>query len=142
MDNLDKVKEIFTDALGIGERKYSITAESNLLGSIPELDSMGVVSVITALAEHFDITINDDEINAKTFETLGSLVSFVEQKLAEWRGALEIILPNHFCWKQNMGAFCLYYASHSFGDKINKSRHLYMVQARSFAVMKFSACYR
>jgi len=83
MDNLDKVKEIFTDALGIGERKYSITAESTLLGSIPELDSMGVVSVITALAEHFDITINDDEINAKTFETLGSLVSFVEQKLAE-----------------------------------------------------------
>ena len=83
MDNLDKVKEIFTDALGIDERKYSITAESNLLGSIPELDSMGVVSVITALAEHFDITINDDEINAKTFETLGSLVSFVEQKLAE-----------------------------------------------------------
>jgi acyl carrier protein len=83
MDNLDKVKEILSDALGIDERKYSITAESNLLGSIPELDSMGVVSVITALAEHFDITINDDEINAKTFETLGSLVSFVEQKLAK-----------------------------------------------------------
>jgi acyl carrier protein len=82
MDNLDKVRDILSDVLGIGERKYSITAESNLLGSIPELDSMGVVSVITALAEHFDITINDDEISAKTFETLGSLVSFVEQKLA------------------------------------------------------------
>ena len=83
MDNLDKVRDILSEALGIGERKYSITAESNLLGSIPELDSMGVVSVITALAEHFDITINDDEISAKTFETLGSLVSFVEQKLAK-----------------------------------------------------------
>lgn len=83
MDNLDKVRDILSDALGIGERKYSITAESNLLGSIPELDSMGVVSVITALAEHFDITINDDEISAKTFETLGSLVSFVDQKLAK-----------------------------------------------------------
>jgi|TARA_B110000914_G_scaffold26280_1_gene19653 acyl carrier protein len=83
MDNLDKVRDILSDALGIGERKYSITAESNLLGSIPELDSMGVVSVITALAEHFDITINDDEISAKTFETLGSLASFVEQKLAK-----------------------------------------------------------
>ena len=83
MDNLDKVRNILSEALGIGERKYSITAESNLLGSIPELDSMGVVSVITALAEHFDITINDDEISAKTFETLGSLVSFVEQKLAK-----------------------------------------------------------
>ena len=83
MDNLDKVRDILSDALGIGERKYSITAESNLLGSIPELDSMGVVSVITALAEHFDITINDDEISAKTFETLGSLASFVGQKLAK-----------------------------------------------------------
>ena len=83
MDNLDKVRDILSEALGIGERKYSITAESNLLGSIPELDSMGVVSVITALAEHFDITINDDEISAKTFETLGSLVSFVDQKLAK-----------------------------------------------------------
>jgi acyl carrier protein len=83
MDNLDKVRDILSDALGIGERKYFITAESNLLGSIPELDSMGVVSVITALAEHFDITINDDEISAKTFETLGSLASFVEQKLAK-----------------------------------------------------------
>lgn len=83
MDNLDKVRDILSDALGLGERKYSIMAESNLLGSIPELDSMGVVSVITALAEHFDITINDDEISAKTFETLGSLASFVEQKLAK-----------------------------------------------------------
>jgi len=83
MDNLDKVRDILSDSLGIGERKYSITAESNLLGSIPELDSMGAVSVITALAKYFDITINDDEISAKTFETLGSLVSFVEQKLVK-----------------------------------------------------------
>jgi acyl carrier protein len=35
------------------------------------------------LEEHFGITVNDDEISAKTFETLGSLVNFVEQKLAE-----------------------------------------------------------
>ena len=82
MDNLDKVRDILSETLGIGEQKYSITTESNLLGSIPELDSMGVVSVITALEKHFNITINDDEISAKTFETLGSLVSFVEQKLA------------------------------------------------------------
>ena len=49
MDNLDKVRDILSETLGLGERKYSITTESNLLGSIPELDSMGVVSVITAL---------------------------------------------------------------------------------------------
>ncbi len=83
MQNLDEVKDILSDVLSLGERKNFITVDSILLGSIPELDSMAVVNVITALEEHFDITVNDDEISAKTFETLGSLTYFVEQKLAE-----------------------------------------------------------
>jgi acyl carrier protein len=83
MQTLDEVKNILSDVLSLGERKNSITADSILLGSIPELDSMAVVNVITVLEEHFGITVNDDEISAKTFETLGTLVYFVEQKLAE-----------------------------------------------------------
>ena len=83
MQNLDEVRDILSDVLSLGERKNSITADSVLLGSIPELDSMAVVNVITVLEEHFGIMVNDDEISAKTFETLGSLVYFVEQKLAE-----------------------------------------------------------
>jgi acyl carrier protein len=83
MQNLDEVKDILSDVLSLGERKNFITVDSLLLGSIPELDSMAVVNVITALEEHFGITVNDDEISAKTFETLGSLACFVEQKLAE-----------------------------------------------------------
>lgn len=83
MQTLDEVKNILSDVLSLGERKNSITADSILLGSIPELDSMAVVNVITVLEEHFGIMVNDDEISAKTFETLGSLVYFVEQKLAE-----------------------------------------------------------
>jgi acyl carrier protein len=69
--------------LSLGDRKSSLNVDSGLLGSIPELDSMAVVNVITALEEHFGIMVNDDEISARTFETLGSLTSFIEQKLAE-----------------------------------------------------------
>ena len=83
MQNLDEVKDILSDVLSLGERKNFITVDSILLGSIPELDSMAVVNVITALEEHFGITVNDDEISPKTFETLGSLSYFIEQKLAE-----------------------------------------------------------
>jgi acyl carrier protein len=83
MQNLDEVREILSDVLSLGERKNSLNADSGLLGSIPELDSMAVVNVITALEESFGITVDDDEISAKTFDTLGSLTSFVEQKLAE-----------------------------------------------------------
>lgn len=83
MQNLDEIRDILSDVLSLGERKNSLNVDSGLLGSIPELDSMAVVNVITALEEHFGITVNDDEISARTFETLGSLTSFIEQKLAE-----------------------------------------------------------
>jgi acyl carrier protein len=83
MQYLEEVKNILSDVLSLGERRNSLKEDSALLGAIPELDSMAVVNVITALEEHFDIAVDDDEISARTFESLGSLTHFVEQKLAE-----------------------------------------------------------
>lgn len=83
MQHIEEVRNILSDVLSLGERRNSLNEGSPLLGAIPELDSMAVVNVITALEEHFDITIDDDEISAKTFETVGSLAQFVGQKLAE-----------------------------------------------------------
>ena len=79
---LDEVKTILTDVLSLGEAGKALDEQSALLGSIPELDSMAVVNLITALEEHFGMVIDDDEISAGTFETLGSLSAFVQQKLA------------------------------------------------------------
>ena len=83
MQHIEEVRNILSDVLSLGERRNSLNEDSPLLGAIPELDSMAVVNVITALEEHFDITVDDDEISARTFETLGNLTQFVEQKLAE-----------------------------------------------------------
>jgi acyl carrier protein len=82
MQHLDEVKNILANVLNLGDRKNSLCEDSVLLGNIPELDSMAVVNVITALEEYYDISVADDEISAKTFETLGSLTHFVEQKLS------------------------------------------------------------
>lgn len=78
----DDVKNIVVDVLSLGDSGKDLTADSALLGSIPELDSMAVVNLMTALEGHFGFIIDDDEISASTFETLGSLNAFVEQKLA------------------------------------------------------------
>ncbi|PTQ79150.1 acyl carrier protein [Nitrosospira multiformis] len=83
MQHLEEVKNILSDVLNLNERKKFLTEASPLLGAIPELDSMAVVNVITALEDHFGITVDDDEISARVFETLGSLTAFIEQKLAE-----------------------------------------------------------
>jgi acyl carrier protein len=79
---LDEVKAVVGSALQLGDRVRAMNESSALLGAVPELDSMAVVNVITALEERFDITVADDEIGAATFETLGSLTRFVEDKLA------------------------------------------------------------
>jgi acyl carrier protein len=83
MQHLEEVRNILADVLSLGERKNSLKEDSVLLGNIPELDSMAVVNIITALEEHYDISVDDDEISAKTFATLGSLTHFVEQKLSQ-----------------------------------------------------------
>lgn len=81
MDYLERIKHILRDALQLGERADAFTASTALLGSIPEFDSMAVVSVLTMLEEEFGFAVADDEISAATFETVGSLAAFVAEKV-------------------------------------------------------------
>jgi acyl carrier protein len=80
IDTLDSVKAVVVETLGVEDRAGSITAETALLDSLPELDSMAVLEVVAALETRFDITVDDDEVTAETFETLGSLAALVENK--------------------------------------------------------------
>lgn len=75
------VKTVVTRTLGIEDRADSLTPATPLLDNLPELDSMAVLNVILALEEHFGVTIDDDEVSAELFETLGALAAFVERKL-------------------------------------------------------------
>ncbi len=79
---LDEVREIIGATLKLGPRTASLRADTALLGNLPELDSMAVVAIITALEEHYGFSVSDDEISADTFSTLGSLAEFVQGKLA------------------------------------------------------------
>lgn len=81
-DTADAVKAVVVDVLGVEERADSITAETPLLGSLPELDSMAVLEVVAALEARFGITVDDDEVTADVFETLGSLAALVDAKLS------------------------------------------------------------
>ncbi len=82
MELLNQVKAILCSVLQVDESHHSLTTDSPLLGAIPEVDSMAVVSIITALEDRFGFVVDDDEIDAAVFETVGSLVDFVEHKLA------------------------------------------------------------
>ena len=81
MATYDEVKLLLAQVLQLGERAQRFDRSTPLMGSLPEFDSMMVIALITALEEHFDITIEDDEISADIFETVGNLCDFVEGKL-------------------------------------------------------------
>lgn len=80
MKYLEEVKNLLIDVLNLGPAGQALTADSPLLGSLPELDSMAVVTLIGALEEHFGIGVDDDDISASTFATLGSLAAFVAER--------------------------------------------------------------
>ena len=82
MSTPQEVRNILAQSLQLGARADQLSADSPLLGAIPELDSMAVVMILTAMEEHFGFSVDDDEISADTFATLGTLTTFVEQKLA------------------------------------------------------------
>jgi acyl carrier protein len=78
---IETVKQILRDTLQLGERVERFTAETPLLGSIPEIDSMAVVTILTLFEDEFGVSINDDEVSAATFETVGSLARFLEERV-------------------------------------------------------------
>lgn len=82
MASMEEVRGVVGDVLQPGDRVRRLDRDSELVGSIPEFDSMAVMSVITALEDRFDIEVDDDDISAETFETLGALVDFVNSKIA------------------------------------------------------------
>jgi acyl carrier protein len=78
---LSEVKEIVGEVLQLGDRIDDFDESTPLLGSVPEFDSMAVVMVLTAIEENFGISVDDDEISAEVFETMGALLQFVNTKV-------------------------------------------------------------
>lgn len=81
MDVWREVVRVLDDVLSLKGRSASFTRDTHLLGAIPELDSMAVVTLITTLEERFGITVEDDDISGDTFATVGSVSDFVTGKL-------------------------------------------------------------
>ncbi|HWI31339.1 MAG TPA: acyl carrier protein [Microbacterium sp.] len=81
-DTVDSVRAVLIETLELQQSPEDLQTDTALFGALPELDSFGVVQLVAAIEERFDITIDDDEFGAELFETLGSLTEFVDSKLA------------------------------------------------------------
>lgn len=81
MDVAREVTGVLDEVLSLGGRAAAFTRDTPLLGALPELDSMAVVSLITTIEERFGIMVDDDDIDGRTFASVGALADFVTAKL-------------------------------------------------------------
>jgi acyl carrier protein len=81
MPLLDDVLHMLDDVLGLNGRALKFTPDTALLGSLPELDSMAVATLLTTIEERFGFAVADDDISGETFATVGSLAGFIEERV-------------------------------------------------------------
>jgi acyl carrier protein len=81
MDIRKELLSLLDETLHLEGRSSSIADHTPLLGALPELDSMGVVSLLTAFEDRLGFSVDDDEIDGTVFQTFGSLLAFVTQKI-------------------------------------------------------------
>ena len=75
------LRALLADTLGLPrDRVDAFTEATALFGALPEFDSMAVATLLTALEERLGILIEDDDIDAETLETYGSLLTFAKIK--------------------------------------------------------------
>ena len=77
----ESVRDVVVRTLDLPGPKERFAPESGLFGEVPELDSMGVVLLLTALEDRFDIQLSDDEIDAEWFETFGTVTEFIRERV-------------------------------------------------------------
>lgn len=82
MDVTADVLRLLDEVLSLNGRTAQFNRDTHLLGAIPELDSMAVVSLIAGIEDQFGVVVDDDDIDGATFATVGTLIDFVADKIA------------------------------------------------------------
>jgi acyl carrier protein len=75
-----QVIDCVTSALALAPGAEPLTEHTELLGNLPEFDSQSVITILTAIEDEFEFIIEDDEVDASLFESIGSLINFVVGK--------------------------------------------------------------
>lgn len=76
------VRGVLRDVLGISQARVdAFDADTELFGSLPELDSMAVAGLLTEMEDRLGIMIDDDDVDGDILATFGALCAFAASKV-------------------------------------------------------------
>lgn len=77
------LRESFVAVLGLSDDRVAAFDEATpLFGALPEIDSMAVATLLTDFEDRLGIVIDDDDVDAESFESFGALRAFLARKIA------------------------------------------------------------
>ena len=82
MHVLETVLQILDHELNLQGKAFAFTEDTKLRGSLPQLDSMAIVSVVSALEEQLGFEFPENELDGAIFETVGTLVAALSRLLS------------------------------------------------------------
>lgn len=77
---LTRTSEVLAGVLAdlLGDTPASYPPETELFGSLPQLDSLALVELITVIEDRFDFELDEDDITAEVFGTVDSLARHID----------------------------------------------------------------
>jgi acyl carrier protein len=73
---------ILSERLKLTLERDSLREDVGLLGQGIGIDSIEVLQIVAAIEEQFSLIVDDHELKTDNFSTIGSLVTFIQRKLA------------------------------------------------------------
>lgn len=81
MSTLKSIEKFMLDQIMAGFDRETLEADEDLLDQ-GFIDSLGIMKLIVFIEDTFGLKIDDGEIIPENFQSLNSMVSFVQQKSA------------------------------------------------------------
>jgi acyl carrier protein len=76
------VRGVLRDVLGLSQARVDqFDADTELFGSLPELDSMAVAGLLTELEDRLGIMIDDDDVDGEILANFDALCAFAADKV-------------------------------------------------------------
>ena len=74
-----EIERFVVEEIALGRGIDSVAHDEDLLAS-DILDSLGIMELVSFLEGHYGIRVSDDDLTPENFQTVDSIVAFVDRK--------------------------------------------------------------
>lgn len=83
MSIVDEVYKLVLEVVPEVADDQCAKADIRLIGVVPSFDSMAIAALVTRIEEYFGTDVEDEDLRAEVFESVGTIALYVECSLGQ-----------------------------------------------------------